>query len=109
VLVTARNRFGASAATSAPGRPVDSPVEIAAVRHRGDDWVLLQNHTRRSVLLAGWTLGDGDRVHTIGRVAIGALRSLRVDTRDFWGARDRATLRTPGGRIADTCAPIARC
>jgi glucose/arabinose dehydrogenase len=109
VLVTARNRFGASAATSAPGRPVDSPVEIEAVRHRGNDWVLLRNQTRRSVPLAGWTLGDGNRVHTIGRAAIGALRNLRVDTRDFWGAKDRATLRTPGGRIADTCAPVARC
>lgn len=109
VLVTARNRFGASAATSGPGRPVDSPVEIEAVRHRGNDWVLLRNHTRRSVPLAGWTLGDGNSVHTIGRAAIGALRTLRVDTRDFWGARDRAALRTPGGRIADTCAPLARC
>ena len=104
VLVTARNRFGDGGATSAPGRPVDSPVEIEAVRYRGDDSVLLRNYTRTSIPLAGWTLGDGSRFHTLGRVTIGPLRTLRIDTRDFWGRQDRAILRTPAGRFADACA-----
>jgi hypothetical protein len=115
VRVTTSNRFGSSGETSAPGRPVGSPVVLAAVRHRGDDWVLLRNETRTSVSLRGWKLGDsGGVVHTLGRVTIGPLRVLRVDTRDVWGAGDRATLRLPSGRIVDTCAyrmraAVARC
>jgi glucose/arabinose dehydrogenase len=115
VFVTVRNRFGMSGATSTPGRPVATPVEIEDVRHRGDDWVLLRNETRTKVELRGWSLGDAARtVHRLGRVTLGPLRTLRVDTRDVWRARDGVTLRLPGGGIADTCvyrsrAAVARC
>jgi hypothetical protein len=115
VLVKVRNRFGEAAATSAPTRPVASPLVISAVRHRGDEWVLLRNATAVRVGLAGWSLSDaGGNVFRL-RGAVPASGALRVDTRAVWNARDRATLRLPGGRIADTCAyaapraAIARC
>ncbi len=109
VVVTARNRFGSGSATSAPGRPVATPVELGAVRHRGDDWVLLRNRTQTTVPLAGWSVSDAAGLaHRFRGGTIGPLRTLRVDTRDVFGARDVATLRLPGGRIADTCAYRAR-
>ena len=109
VAVTVRNRFGDAAATSGPTAVVRSPVEIAAVGHRGREWVLLRNQTRASVPLRGWTLRDaGGAVHPLGRRTIRSLRELRVRTPPIWDARDRVTLRLPGGRVADTCAYAAR-
>jgi hypothetical protein len=108
VAVTGHNRFGTTSATSA-GRFVATPVELAAVRHRGDDWVLLRNRTQATVPLAGWSIGDGaGLVHRFRRGALGPSKSLRIDTRDVWGGRDRATLRLPDGRVADVCAYRAR-
>jgi Glucose / Sorbosone dehydrogenase/Bacterial Ig domain/PKD domain len=116
VQVTVRNRFGGTSATSSPTRPVASPVEIAAVRHRRREWVLLRNQTRRKFSLDGWTLADGDgHVRRLGRVSIGPLDTLRIRTRALWAARDRVVLLLPGGRIADTCqyrarrAAVVRC
>jgi glucose/arabinose dehydrogenase len=109
VLVTVRNRFGATEALSAPTGAIASPVVISAVRHRGDDWVLLENKTSSRVALRGWSLSDaGGSVHRLGRVTIRPLRTLRIDTRNIWSARDRALLRLPNGRLADACAYTAR-
>jgi hypothetical protein len=88
---------------------VTSPVVISAVRHRGDDWVLLENKTSSTVPLRGWSLSDaGGSVHRLGRVAMRPLGTLRIDTKNIWSARERATLRLPNGRLADVCAYTAR-
>jgi glucose/arabinose dehydrogenase len=116
VLVTARNRFGESAVTSAPTREVASPLEIVAVRHRRREWVLLRNESPDGVSLAGWSLRDArGAVHALPRTAIAPGRSIRIHTRSIWNPRDRVTLLLPGGRVADTCsyaaprAVVARC
>ena len=115
VAVTVRNRFGASGATSPATRRVGSPLEVAAVRHRGAEWVLLRNHTGTRFSLAGWSLADaGGATKMLRRGSAAPRATTRVRTPPMWNARDRATLRLPGGRVADTCryaarAAIARC
>ena len=109
VLVTVRNRFGTATATSARTRTVATPVELAAVRQSGGDWVLLRNRVGARVSLAGWSLRDAaGNVHALGKVTIAPGRFLRVPTPGLWDARDRATLRLPGGRVADTCSFAAK-
>jgi glucose/arabinose dehydrogenase len=105
VHVTVRNRFGPTGSTSAPTRPVRSPVVIGVVKHFGDDWVVLTNETRLTVSMRGWSLVAAGRVvRVLGGIKIRARRVLKVDTADVLGARGRVTLRLPGGRTADTCA-----
>jgi glucose/arabinose dehydrogenase len=105
VHVTVRNRFGPAGSTSAPSRPVRSPVVIGVVKHFGDDWVVLTNETRLAVALRGWSLASAGRVvRVLGGMTIRPRRVLKVDTADVLGARGRVTLRLPGGRTADTCA-----
>jgi hypothetical protein len=115
VLVTVRNRFGSAGATSPATRPVASPLELAAVRHRGAEWVLLRNQTGARFALSGWSLRDASgTTHVLRRGSVAPHGRARVATRRMWNARDRVTLRLPGGRLADTCsyasrAAVARC
>jgi Bacterial Ig domain len=99
VRVTVRNRFGPTGSTSAPTRPVSSPVVIGVVKHFGDDWVVLTNETRLIVSLRGWSLVAGGRVvRVLGKMTVRPRRVLKVDTADVLGVRGRVTLRVPGGR-----------
>jgi glucose/arabinose dehydrogenase len=114
VVVTVRNRFGETEAISPTTRPVGSPLEVAAVRHRRAEWVLLRNETSSRVALRGWRLRDARGAVQALRGTIGPRHLLRVPTRPIWNARDRVTLVLPDGHVADTCsyaarAAVARC
>jgi hypothetical protein len=115
VLVTARNRFGSTNALSPVTRPVASPLELAAVRHRRPEWVELRNETGTRFALDGWSLRDAaGAIQILRRGDVAPHGTTRVRTRGLWRARDRATLRLPGGRAADVCAyatraAVARC
>ena len=115
VLVTARNRFGSTGALSPVTRPVGSPLELAAVRHRRPEWVLLRNETGTRFELEGWSLrGAAGAIQVLRDGSVAPHGTTRVRTRALWRARDRATLRLPGARAADVCAyatrtAVARC
>ena len=109
VLVTARNRFGSTGALSPVTRPVGSPLELAAVRHRRPEWVLLRNETGTRFELEGWSLrGAAGAIQVLRDGSVAPHGTTRVRTRALWRARDRATLRLPGGRAADVCAYATR-